>query len=495
MNEVKVKVCPNCGGKLELDKNEEKAVCQYCGTEIDAGAVLNESDAVKIEKMKVKAQKDMELSKRREEAEKAKKQEEKDSINSFKKSKFSKVLIVFAVIGVFLCIGSFATGYILAGIAAVIMTALFLISYLMGLKVIREKKRGFRILAAILGFLMFIPYFVLYNAAENAGTPSVKIQWSEIELRDMLPEPKLKKGKIKSNTKEYLSVEFDGCSDKEYKAYVKACEDMGYTVDAEEETASYKAYNEKGYELYVYNYSDGELSIKLEAPMKMAEITWPSDLIGIVPVPQSSTGKVEQDSVDRFNVYIGKTSAEEYADYVSQCMNAGFTTDYNKQSEYFKALNQLGYEITVTYEGNSIMEIYLTKPKATTSPKEDEAQNPTEDEAAAAEESAVEETAEAPAAEGTTQQMSAPSGVTPAFKETMDSYEAFFDSYIAFMKKYENSDNALGMLTDYLKFLGEYSETMDKLNDIDTDSLSAADSVYYIEVTARITKKLTDAGQ
>ena len=84
--------------------------------------------------------------------------------------------------------------------------------------------------------------------------------------------------------------------------------------------------------------------------------------------------------------------------------------------------------------------------------------------------------------------------VTPSFKETMDSYEAFFDEYIAFMKKYQENPGDMSLLSEYTDYLTKYSEYLSKLNSIDTDSLSAADMAYYTEVNARILKKLEAVG-
>lgn len=81
-------------------------------------------------------------------------------------------------------------------------------------------------------------------------------------------------------------------------------------------------------------------------------------------------------------------------------------------------------------------------------------------------------------------------GITPEFKETMDSYEAFFDEYIAFMDKFETSDNTLAMLTEFSDYMTSYADTMDKLDAIDESELSVADSIYYAEVSARISQKL-----
>ncbi len=85
-------------------------------------------------------------------------------------------------------------------------------------------------------------------------------------------------------------------------------------------------------------------------------------------------------------------------------------------------------------------------------------------------------------------------GVSPELKEAMDSYEQFFDKYIEFMKKYKNSSNPTSMLSDYMEYLTQYTETMEKMNAIKQEELTGADLKYYVEVTTRITGKLVEVG-
>lgn len=78
------------------------------------------------------------------------------------------------------------------------------------------------------------------------------------------------------------------------------------------------------------------------------------------------------------------------------------------------------------------------------------------------------------------------------FKKLIDDYEKFIDDYVAFMKKYQNSNDTAGMLSDYTKWMSDYAKWVDKIDDIDEDSLSSADLAYYTKVMARIDKKLLE---
>ncbi len=83
-------------------------------------------------------------------------------------------------------------------------------------------------------------------------------------------------------------------------------------------------------------------------------------------------------------------------------------------------------------------------------------------------------------------------GVDPELKAFLDSYEAYVDEYVDFMKKY------MANPTD-LSLLGEYTDMMDKLADFETtldkydsNDMSTEDAAYYLEVTTRCTQKMLE---
>lgn len=96
-----------------------------------------------------------------------------------------------------------------------------------------------------------------------------------------------------------------------------------------------------------------------------------------------------------------------------------------------------------------------------------------------------------PTPEETTEAKATVNGVTPEFKEQMDSIEAFYDKYIDFMKSYDGS--SLDMTLKYAELMKQYYDTTQKLEEMDTSSMTPADEAYYIEVYTRINQKLMQA--
>ena len=73
----------------------------------------------------------------------------------------------------------------------------------------------------------------------------------------------------------------------------------------------------------------------------------------------------------------------------------------------------------------------------------------------------------------------------------MDDYEAFFDSYIEFMKTYDSSNTM--MMVKYLEMMGKYADAMNALEKIDESELTKEELQYYTDTMLRIEKKLLDA--
>lgn len=310
------------------------------------------------------------------------------------------------------------------------------------------------------------------------------IVWENIALGYLLPEPPESKGDVHTNAADELWISINDLDSKQYNDYVEACKEMGFTIDAESNSSSYQAYNAEGYELSLSHYgSDADMSIRLEAPMELTTISWPTGTAGQqLPAPNSTTGKFTYEYDDNFFVYIGKTSRSDYAEYVNACSEIGFNVDYSKGEDYYYADNAEGWHISLRYEGNNIMSIDIDAPKGTES-NNDVTEPPADD---------SEQTPEPDTENEETEGNNNSTAIDPDFKAAMDSYEKFMDEYVAFMKKYSANPTDMSLLAKYSEFMSDYADFVEDFEKWEDEDLNDAELAYYLEVQARVTKKLAD---
>ena len=339
------------------------------------------------------------------------------------------------------------------------------------------KKWWFYVIAAV-------ALIAIISAISGGKGKGEKIEWSKIELRDQLPEPPSNRGTLFENSDEEFWVSLDGVSDDQYNDYLDACVDKGFTVDADKSSYSYKAYNADGYSLDMSHIGDG-LSITLKAPMNFGSITWPSSTVGnMLPAPKSTTGKFSYEHDDSFFVYVSETSKADYDQYVADCSANGFNIDYDKGDTYYRADNADGYHISLKYEGNNIMAVEIKASKNSDAGTSEPATTEPSTETTAPSESNATETKP--------NDTDLVDGMRKDFKDAMDSYEAFMDEYVAFMKKYSDNPSDVGLLADYTKYMSKYADMVEKFDKWESEDLNDAELAYYIDVQARVSKKLLD---
>ena len=328
---------------------------------------------------------------------------------------------------------------------------------------------------------VILALFMLLSLTACGGETIV---WDDIILGDKLPEPPANKGEIHTNAADDLWIDINDLSDKQFNDYVEACKGMGFTVDAESNSSSYNAYNAEGYKLSLGHYgSDADMSIQLDAPMEMTTISWPTSIAGqMLPTPKSTTGKFSYEYEDHFYVYVGNTTRSDYAEYVTACSEKGFNVDYNKGDDYYYADNSEGWHISLRYEGNNIMTIDID------APSEDDNKDTTPTTQPSTEPSSE---ATTPATEDKKDN----NAIDPEFKAAMDSYEEFMDEYVAFMKKYKANPSDLSLLTDYANYMSKYADFVEDFEKWENEEMNAAETAYYIDVQARVSKKLLEAAQ
>lgn len=321
------------------------------------------------------------------------------------------------------------------------------------------------------------------SSTDSSGSNNSYEAWSdEIVLSNIIPEVKGPVDHTYENTEEELWIKFSSVDDNQFKDYITACKDRGFTVEEESDSYKFEAFNGDGYKLELTHFSGGDsLSVELEAPMEMDEIIFPIGQAGkLVPKPKSTFGKINFEYDNNFCLYMGKTPKADYNAYVSACIDKGFTVDYSKSDTHFYAYNSDGWHLDLSYEGNNVMFIRVDPPRK--SDDDDQSSDASKPETTNAPETS--KPAEANA-----------SGLRSDFKEAMDNYESFMNDYVDFMKKYKANPTDLSLITDYATYISKYNELSQSFEKWNSSDMNDAEKAYYIEVQTRVNNKLLEAAQ
>lgn len=332
--------------------------------------------------------------------------------------------------------------------------------------------------------VVFLVMFSLLSLVSCGG----KLEWPDGKLGNMIPQIDGVKGEIGYENLDSLYITLEDISENQYLNYIEGCKNKGFSVDVSDNSDSFTAFNDEGYKIDISYFSSGDMWITVDAPISMSNFDWPnSDIAKLLPEPSSNYGKIEWEAEYGFVIYVGNTTKAEYKDYVEAVYARGFTVDYNKGDDYFYADNAEGYSVSLKYEDFNTMFVRIDEPeeeKPETNGGNNNSNNSTENN----DNNNNSDTGN----NNNTNLGELVNGMRPEFKEAMDSYEAFFDEYCTFMKKYNSSSNPTSMLSDYMSFISRYAETMTKLNEISDDEMNSAELLYYTEVMARINQKLLD---
>lgn len=264
-------MCGNCGGKLEIDPEKPTVVCSYCGSCFSVSDLLNESERLKIERIR----RDVELGRQNLELERLRQAEaiRNDNIRQTESAKLGtigKIAIVLAVIAMLMSVSAFTQGEPLIGSIAAVQFILFTVTFLIAKQVIPVKLKKLHTFLFAAALILEIPFSLLVSSSEVFNPPNSNgmIAWDEIVLSDRIPELESKNGYVTKNTKKELMMNVYNVPLKRYYSIVEDCKAMGFTVDGKEDDKSYQASAQDGYKIRIH-YSvlhDGTVDIDLFAP-------------------------------------------------------------------------------------------------------------------------------------------------------------------------------------------------------------------------------------
>ena len=162
-----------------------------------------------------------------------------------------------------------------------------------------------------------------------------------------------------------------------------------------------------------------------------------------IPVPKSNFGKIEDDDNDYFLIYVGRTTKEDFLEYVQWCKDLGYVYDYDVDDSYYNAKNSENQEITVDYLGYNIMSVELYKQIVRT-----------------------------------------------YIKDKVNNYESFIDEYVSFIQEYNADPSNLELMDKYEKYQEKYEKKKDKFDELEVELVNENEDIYYAEAASRINKKI-----
>ena len=347
-------------------------------------------------------------------------------------------------------------------------------------------------------FVLLIIIIIISLIGSMNRNKKEKFDWKDVELSDQLPKPKSNVGTIIHNDMESLSMQVEKVSKSEYKDYIDDCKSMGYTVENKRDGDSYRAFNKEGYKISL-EYIGETMDIELEAATELGTLKWPkSELANLLPKPKSNVGKVSSDSEDDCYIYVGKTSEDDFNTYIDECIEAGFSEDYQRGDYFYTASDATGNKLSVNYQGNKVMTVQLTK-KVELEESEEAVENKSQaefvdtseknDSTEAVKDKGQTESADISDSNDSTELVD---GMRPEFKESMDSYEAFYEEYCDFMKAYNENSSDVKLIAKYAKMLKKAQDVDEKFEEWEDGDLNDAELKYYIEVQGRVSQKLLE---
>lgn len=278
---------------------------------------------------------------------------------------------LFQVSLVVLCVFGFGLALLLhswkAFVIALFQLGLIGTSFAIDKGIVKTDKINLELIPGMIAVLLILPYIIgLFSVGGETGSSTKKdsnIDWTQIELAEVLPTPTSTSGYIETDSMYGFEATLDAVLPEQYDAYIDKCKDTGFDVDIETGVLEYKAYNDDGYRLELsYSKSTEQLEIILVAPESMEDLVWNDLRISkILPEPKSFYGDVaEEDEVTE--ITLGKMTKEDLKEYVNACKEKGFDLEPTETATTYRAKNKEGYILECKYNGGNIVKISIAEP-------------------------------------------------------------------------------------------------------------------------------------
>lgn len=322
--------CSKCGAEL----SEDTKFCSYCGQKIEVTPppVVGENEIPPIPDVEIV--KEQKQGKAKADAPKSFADKAKDKgIEIWNKlSLYGKVTTVSTAVFVLLCLVALLAGKTTAVVIAIVQIIMAVVSILMhkGIIKLEQKKLWLKWLVLAVAILFTALNIMSYSwgtktpttgqntssTNQNSGDTAEQIDWANITLSKMLPEPQSDMMELLYNGDDWLNVTVHDISENDFLEYVRWCkDDYGFTVDSDSFDGYFYAYNQDGYCVtLLYTETSKELSIDLSAPT--GDVTADPDNSTEPPKTDGGSLSITKGTeyaymTDEWNVYIATAISDD----------------------------------------------------------------------------------------------------------------------------------------------------------------------------------------
>lgn len=162
------------------------------------------------------------------------------------------------------------------------------------------------------------------------------ITWPTSKAGKQLPAPKSTKGKFTHENDDGFNVYIGNTSKDDYKSYVKACSDKGFTVNYDKGDSFYNADNSAGWHVSIKYEGNNIMSIDIDAPSESSTAPSASKDTTKQAEPKPTESKSEKSSTDKTKAHStqGVSKYETiYNEYAQKIRDAAPTSSISELAE------------------------------------------------------------------------------------------------------------------------------------------------------------------
>lgn len=328
--------CKNCNAVMVPDKEKRVFVCPYCDSTEPFDGMSSQELRDELKGIVSEALRDAGQGTGNQANQGTGHKDTRSGVHKAKDGLISVMQIIFCVFLAFFSVTIFTDDFRIVGFISLAQMILLIVNLVNKSKYHRTgdekaRKRGKICVttAAILILVWFAALMMEYGGGSSSGLGSSRYKWPQTGIGSQLP---VMPGNLEycSSNKNGFTASSKGNEVSDFAKYVAACKEAGFTIDPEETEDSYLAYDEHDnkLELRFSTYSD-RIDVDLDKGIVMTDFQWYTQGIAAeLPEPkakQSYLKTLNNDTYERFEIYVGDMTREEFNAYVNQCMEEGFS--------------------------------------------------------------------------------------------------------------------------------------------------------------------------